>query len=585
MHTAYRWDADPKAFQLRAVQAQLEGTDMVAQAPTGAGKTALAAGPHLWPGNEKKFTIMVCPLLTLEEEMCETFVTDFGLQAVALNSKNEACSPSLTSCSIKDILSYKYQIILVSPEMLQSRMFTNCILRNTRFMKDIISLFIDEAHCIVLWGTDFRKKYGTLGKVRAFLPRGTPVVAVSATLTPRVVRAIWASLHFAHSNTQSRYQNEGNDRPNVSIIVRACEHPLNTFADLAFAIPTNLQAITDIPKTYIYVDNIATGGEIIDYLNHRIDQNSSIATASEQVRASFRGIVRPFNATLSHRYRTLAMSHFCDGKIRILVCTDTAGMGCNIPDIDRVIQWKLSATFSHFIQHAGCAARGRGRTGVAVLLVERSAYNINIFNSGSTTKSTSVSHSKGKGKGNKRVDPVTDPPKEKREQADVRDYVLAHGLLRGESQGVDAIPNGAQPLLCEDSADEGLLVFVQSISCRCAVWARVFDNPYPLTPTVPCCDICVPSLFDRTRPPPLPPECRARNLKRGKPDLAVRDTLRTWRKAMFKTHHASAQYDETSILDDDLILVLVSHGSLNTQQALNLIQDKWPFHHMYADEL
>ncbi len=99
-----------KPFQLKAIEAQIEGIDMIVQAPTGSGKTAIAAGPHLWPGNEDKFTIMVCPLLSLEEEMVnractvlsctlnrahqvETFDLDYGLRAVTLNSKNGACSP------------------------------------------------------------------------------------------------------------------------------------------------------------------------------------------------------------------------------------------------------------------------------------------------------------------------------------------------------------------------------------------------------------------------------------------------------------------------------------------------------------
>ncbi len=69
MQEAYKWDTAPKDFQIEAVQAQLEGRDIVVQAPTGAGKTALAAGPYLWPGYERRFTIMVCPLLALEEEM------------------------------------------------------------------------------------------------------------------------------------------------------------------------------------------------------------------------------------------------------------------------------------------------------------------------------------------------------------------------------------------------------------------------------------------------------------------------------------------------------------------------------------
>lgn len=107
---AEKWGFEPKDFQITAVKAQIEGVDMIVQASTGAGKTAIAAGPHLWPGNEGKFTIMTCPLLSLEEEMvcalfhcigwssrCEaqvqTFENEYGLKAIALNSKNGGCEP------------------------------------------------------------------------------------------------------------------------------------------------------------------------------------------------------------------------------------------------------------------------------------------------------------------------------------------------------------------------------------------------------------------------------------------------------------------------------------------------------------
>ncbi len=51
---------------------------------------------------------------------------------------------------------------------------------------------------------------------------------------------------------------------------------------------------------------------------------------------------------------------------------------CNIPDIDLVVQWKLPSSVSVFVQQAGRAARGAGRTGLAVLLVEPSAYAVNL---------------------------------------------------------------------------------------------------------------------------------------------------------------------------------------------------------------
>lgn len=77
MQETYCWDAPPRSHQLDGVRAQLEGVDAIIQAPTGSGKTAIAAGPHLWPGNEHKVTIMVSPLLSLEEEMVRPELLDY----------------------------------------------------------------------------------------------------------------------------------------------------------------------------------------------------------------------------------------------------------------------------------------------------------------------------------------------------------------------------------------------------------------------------------------------------------------------------------------------------------------------------
>lgn len=80
MRTQFGWSEDPRFHQLDGTQAQLEGVDMVIQAPTGSGKTAIAAGPHVWPSSKGKTTIMVCPLLALEHEMvCTAHAVYFDL--------------------------------------------------------------------------------------------------------------------------------------------------------------------------------------------------------------------------------------------------------------------------------------------------------------------------------------------------------------------------------------------------------------------------------------------------------------------------------------------------------------------------
>ncbi|KAH9949019.1 P-loop containing nucleoside triphosphate hydrolase protein [Amylocystis lapponica] len=575
MQDTYNWPGPPRSHQLDGVRAQLEGVDAIIQAPTGSGKTAIAAGPHLWPGNERKVTIMVSPLLSLEEEMVQTFKRDFGLDAVAINSKNGACSPLV----VQAILARRYQIILLSPEMLQSRTFINRVLRHTSFMRHVISLFVDEAHCISHWGADFRKKYASLGTTRAFLARGTPVIAVTATLTDRVRRDVQSSLHFPkHGST---FINVGNDRSNVSIVVRACEHPQNSFADLNFVLPNTINTPDDIPKTYIYVDNIHTGNDIIDHLTQLLHTrqvaNSTHAEASTRpTHPVSPGVIRPYNATLSNEYRTNAMAQFRTGDIRILVCTDAAGM--------------LPATMSNYVQRAGRAARGPGRTGLAVLLVERSTFSpaANTDNTNSPLTMSRASKTKGKQKAqaSKQSSDSKIAAKEssKTKAKANKEYAQAHGVARGGSQRRDQAPSGELPALDPEAADEGLRVFVQSTRCRREVWGRIYNSEVQ-SPTVPCCDVCDPSLFDRTRPGAPTRQPKPKKSTRGEPHRDTQIRLRAWRRMVFKRDHPHSQLDPTTILDDTTLLHLCSVGPMTPNTLAALLKPSWLWWDRYHAEL
>jgi superfamily II DNA helicase RecQ len=201
--------------------------------------------------------------------------------------------------------------------MLQSRRFVEKVLRRPEFGPRVLSVFVDEAHCVSHWGASFRKKYATIGIVRAFLPRSTPMIAVTATLTPVVQRDVLQKLEFDPNNYI--FVNIGNDRPNVAQVVRAMEHPMNSFRDIDFVIPDSINSPADIPKTFVYADDIAVSAELSDHLNGRVD-------------AKFRhlGLVRPYNAAMSKTYRRTALRLFKAGIIRVLVCTDAAGMVCSI---------------------------------------------------------------------------------------------------------------------------------------------------------------------------------------------------------------------------------------------------------------
>lgn len=204
-------------------------------------------------------------------------------------------------------------MVIVSPEMLQSRRFVEKVLRKPEFGSRILSVFVDEAHCVSHWGSSFRKKYGTIGIVRAFLPRATPIIAVSANITPRVRKDIVQKLEFDPNDYL--WVNMGNDRHNVAQVIRAMEHPMNTYRDADFIVPDNIKHPSGIPKAFAYADDINEGGELTGHLNKRVPEK-------------FRkmGLVRPYNAAMSRKYRRTALRLFKLGIIRVLVCTDAAGM-------------------------------------------------------------------------------------------------------------------------------------------------------------------------------------------------------------------------------------------------------------------
>lgn len=173
-------------------------------------------------------------------------------------------------------------------------------------------MVIDEAHVVSHWGSEFRKQYGTLGKIRAFLPRSTPIVAMSATLAARLRDDVLGKLQFGKDYISI---DEGNDRPNVSIVVRGIQYALNTYADLDFVVALFKKDPFQIPKTFIYADNIAVGQQIIEHLTNLLPESFRLS-----------GLIRPYNAAYSSAYRKEVMEQFWKGLVRVLVCTDAAGM-------------------------------------------------------------------------------------------------------------------------------------------------------------------------------------------------------------------------------------------------------------------
>lgn len=213
----------------------------------------------------------------------------------------------------KDVCTGKWQIVVISPEMLLSKRFVKNVLRDPEMRSRILSIVVDEAHVVSHWGSGFRKKYGTLGILRALLPKDTPMVAMSATLPARVRQDVLKKLQFDEKNYT--YLNLGNDRPNVSLVVRAIQNTISSYSDLDFLIPRGIREVNDVKKCFIYADNITAGSDMMEHLYE---------IGPEGFREA--GIIRTYSAAFSAKYRREVMELFKAGHIRILICTDAAGM-------------------------------------------------------------------------------------------------------------------------------------------------------------------------------------------------------------------------------------------------------------------
>ncbi|KDQ05473.1 hypothetical protein BOTBODRAFT_73972, partial [Botryobasidium botryosum FD-172 SS1] len=213
----------------------------------------------------------------------------------------------------------------------------------------------------------FRKDYGRLGSLRALFPKGIPFCLLSASFRPRVLKDVTSKLGFDNTAV---IINVGNKRSNVALIIRPMVFTANSYKDLDFLVTKGTEDIDSIQTTMVYIDNVLKVTDAVIYLNNRL------GPLLQQ-----KGIIRPIHAWMPSNYRTECMDALIDGKIRIVICTEAAGMvsvtvftqrnqGCDIPRIALVIQLGLCKSIDGLIQRVGRAARSGEFQGKGVLIAE-----------------------------------------------------------------------------------------------------------------------------------------------------------------------------------------------------------------------
>ena len=303
-----------RAGQREAIEAVLDGRNVLAVMPTGAGKSLCYQLPAIVRGG---LTVVVSPLVALMRDQVATLRLN-GIAAATINSDLSRDENVRTWYAVRD---GAVRLLYMSPERLMTERMLSAL------AKLDISLFaIDEAHCISQWGPAFRPEYAMLADLRKRFP-GTPVVGLTAT-ADKATRDDIEDKIFAGDVVRVV---TGFDRPNLSLGV--------TLKD------SWKRQITD------FVDERRGQPGIIYCLSRRKTEDVAALLREKGHKAL------AFHAGMDSIEKSAIQNRFMTEPGTVMVATIAFGMGIDKPDIRFVAHTDLPASPEAYYQEIGRAGR------------------------------------------------------------------------------------------------------------------------------------------------------------------------------------------------------------------------------------
>lgn len=326
----YNWGYDSfRGIQADIIRSIGEGRDTLGLMPTGGGKSICFQVPALATYG---MCLVITPLISLMRDQVRN-LRNRGIKAEAVYSgmSREDIVQVLDNCILGD-----YKFLYLSPERLTTELFREKLMR----MHNVSMIAVDEAHCISQWGYDFRPSYLKIREIRSLLQKDVPILALTATATPRVVDDIQQQLGFKSPNVYKM----SFERKNLIYVVRHTENKIGEI----------VQILKGVPQ-----------GSAIVYIRSRQMTHDIARKLNEQ------GIsAECYHAGLSNVERETRQYDWSMGRVRVMVATNAFGMGIDKADVRVVIHYSAPDTLEAYFQEAGRAGRD-GKTSYAVMLCDR----------------------------------------------------------------------------------------------------------------------------------------------------------------------------------------------------------------------
>jgi ATP-dependent DNA helicase RecQ len=319
--------SDFKGKQEAVIRQVMAGVDTIAVMPTGAGKSLCYQLPAmLLPGT----TVVISPLIALMKDQYDSLPREVYERTTFINSSIEA---DALGTRIDEILRGQYKLVYCAPERLRQQSFIDALRRaNVRL------LVVDEAHCVSMWGHDFRPDYLFLGKCIPML--GNPaLLALTATATPEIREEIARQL----------------GKPLRPVVAS------NFRSNLYYEVQSMADKEAKLRKLIAVCKEERGSGVVYARSREACEEIAGILRRAGVQAAHY-------HAGMSPDDRSATQEAFMLDRVRVIVATIAFGMGIDKSNVRFIVHFSPPDSLESYVQESGRAGRD-GRPSRCILLI------------------------------------------------------------------------------------------------------------------------------------------------------------------------------------------------------------------------